>query len=480
MKESVTDKMVKFAFGTKANYSSATHSDYVYFASDAPLIHAKGMWRGVSKVALSGNNLKITVGSKDDSDNPAIVLSADLSSIATTADQRKNWDTAYNFVNGIMGSDNGVIDKWQEVVDFLAGIEGTTLQAIMKTKANAATKVFGGDGITVQEVDGNGSNPTTNPPTLGKPFRIMINNQLLNATYTQYYTKFKANEVGLITGVSTLAASDIPTLAISKISGLQAALDDKLPKSNEIVTAFPLSGGGPLNDEPTISLLYDNSTLVVDSTSHKLKVGTIAQSQVSGLSTTLAGYVPTSRTISAGNGLTGGGDLTANRTLSVKAADASVNVSSSGVKVVSAPKLTNAQTLWGNSFDGTASISGDIKFYNVLPTAYTGRGMRLTGADSFIGFSNITGNVAAGVKAFAGITLGWGATPEADTDSVRIADDTFTYKGKPIYYKGLAQFTTDVNSLISTALKPMATDFTALTNRVTVVENQLKWIEVTN
>ena len=128
MTEKPTDKLVKFAYGTKANYSSANHSNYVYFATDSPLIHSNGMWRGVSKVALSGNNLEITVGSKDDSDNPAIVLSVSLSSIATTETQRQNWDTAYNFVKSIMGTDqDSVINKWQEVVDFLAGIQDITL-----------------------------------------------------------------------------------------------------------------------------------------------------------------------------------------------------------------------------------------------------------------------------------------------------------------------------------------------------------------
>ena len=472
--EKPTDKLVKFAYGTKANYSSANHSNYVYFATDSPLIHSNGMWRGVSKVALSGNNLEITVGSKDDADNPAIVLSASLSSIATTSTQRTNWDTAYNFVKSITGTDtDGVIDKWQEIVDFLAGIKGTTLQGIMETKADKATKVFGYNGIKITKTDASG-NVQSGDATLGSSFQVSIDNQMRGGAYT----KVTVNDAGLVTVGQSLVESDIPTLSIGKISGLQAALNDKLTGSSEIGTLAPLSGGGPLNDEPTISLNYDNATLVVDSSTKKLKVGTIAQSQVSGLSTTLAGYVPTSRTITAGDGLTGGGNLTANRTLSVKAADESVNVSSSGVKVVSAPKLTTARSLWGNSFDGTASISGDIRFFDAVTAQTASRGMRLSGADSFIGFSKIMGQ--DGVGSYTGITLGWGAKPETDGASVRINDTTFTYKGHPIYYKGLAQFTTDVNSLISTALAPMATDFTALTNRVTAVEEQLKWIEVTN
>ena len=60
--------------------------------------------------------------------------------------------------------------------------------------------------------------------------------------------------------------------------------------------------------------------------------------------------------------------------------------------------------------------------------------MRLSGADSFIGFSNILGSVVDGVKAFAGITLGWGKNPETDAASVRINNSIFTYKSYPILH----------------------------------------------
>ena len=481
MAEIVTDKMVKFAFGTKANYSSAAHSDFVYFASDTPLIHAKGMWRGVSNVALSGNNLKITVGSKDDADNPAIILSADLSSIATTAAQRANWDTAYNFVESITGTDtDDVINKWQEVVDFLAGIDGTTLQAIMSTKANISTKVFGLKGsndlggIKVEAVNDSGSVMSGTSPTLGNNFRIAINNQMTAGTYS----KMTVDEFGLVTAGTSLAASDIPTLAISKISGLQTALDGKMSNSVLLDVESPLSitDSGKLSQSPTLSLNYDNATIVVDSSTHKLKVGNISVSQISDLSSSLDGFVPSARKVIAGNGLSGDGALTADVTLTVKAANATINVASDGVGVASAPMLTTARSLWGNSFDGTASISGDLKFVDDGQMSQMSHGMRIKSGEGFIGFSHIFGMDGQGN--FSGISLGWGANPEDDASSVRINARTFTYTGKPIYYKGLAQFTTDVNSLISTALAPMATDFTALTGRVTVVENQLKWIEV--
>ena len=470
--EKPTDKLVKFAYGTKANYSSANHSNYVYFATDSPLIHSNGMWRGVSKVALSGNNLEITVGSKDDSDNPAIVLSASLSSIATTSTQRANWDTAYNFVNSIMGTDqDSVINKWQEVVDFLAGIQDITLTEIMDTKADKATKVFGYNGIKIKKTNAEGS-VQSGDATLGSSFQVSIDNQMRGGAYT----KVTVNDIGLVTVGQSLVESDIPTLSIGKISGLQAALNDKVSGSNQIYTEAPLSisGEGMLKDEPTISLNYDNATIVLSS-DNKLKVGTISASQVTGLSN---GYVPNTRQVIAGNGLTGGGALSANVTLSVKANGSTINVTSNGISVLSAPKLSTARSLWGNSFDGTASIRGDIRFFEAVTDQTASRGMRLSGADSFIGFSNILGSVVDGVKAFAGITLGWGKDPETDAASMRINDKTLTYKGHPIYYKTSTDFTTDVRAIIAPELTSIANDFIAIGNRVTAVEKQLKWIEV--
>lgn len=66
--------------------------------------------------------------------------------------------------------------------------------------------------------------------------------------------------------------------------------------------------------------------------------------------------VPTSRTITAGDGLTGGGDLTANRTLAVQAADGSISVGAGGVRVGA---ISDAQhgALAGGSAHAVATTS---------------------------------------------------------------------------------------------------------------------------
>ena len=65
-----------------------------------------------------------------------------------------------------------------------------------------------------------------------------------------------------------------------------------------------------------------------------------------------------------------------------------------------------------------------------------------------------------------------------DKLGVSIEANAVKFNDKPLYYKGSTIFTTDVNSLITAALIPIAADFTAISNRVTAVENQLKWIEI--
>lgn len=474
--EKVTENLVKFAYGTKANYDVTKYADYVYFATDKPEMHAQGMWHGVSGVSLNGNTLTITCGTKNNIDGTSTyqTVTASLAAIACTATQREHWTTAYNFVNSIMGTDqDSVINKWQEVVDFLAGIQDITLTEIMDTKADKATKVFGYNGIKIKKTDASGS-VQSGDATLGSSFQVSIDNQMRGGAYT----KVTVNDAGLVTVGQSLVESDIPTLSIGKISGLQDALSDKVSISNEIYTAAPLSGGAPLNEDPIISLNYDNATLVLGS-DNKLKVGTISASQVTGLSN---GYVPNTRQVTAGNGLTGGGSLLADVTLSVKAYGSTINVSSSGISVASAPKLSTARSLWGNSFDGSGSVSGDLTFVADGLASEVSHGMRIGSTyGGFIGFSKIQGKTQPDGSIagdFTGISLGWGANPETDGASVRINDKILTYKGHPIYYKGSTDFTTGVREILAPELTSIANDFIAIGNRVTAVEKQLKWIEV--
>ena len=90
----------------------------------------------------------------------------------------------------------------------------------------------------------------------------------------------------------------------------------------------------------------------------------ILTSKIAGLDTALTGKVPTTRSVIAGNGLTGGGVLSADVTLNV-VAGSTLSVTADSVDVVSAPKWTVARTITltgdvtGTSagWDGSAPIS---------------------------------------------------------------------------------------------------------------------------
>ena len=78
--------------------------------------------------------------------------------------------------------------------------------------------------------------------------------------------------------------------------------------------------------------------------------------------------------VTAGNGLTGGG-TSGDVTLTVNPNGSTLSVTADGIAVVSAPLLTTARTLWGQSFDGSANLVGAIADV----TTVTGIDLQLVG-----------------------------------------------------------------------------------------------------
>ena len=118
--------------------------------------------------------------------------------------------------------------------------------------------------------------------------------------------------------------------------------------------------------------------------------------------------------------------------------DATIQAASFSGNAATATKLKTPQNLWGNSFDGSGIVSGDLTFVASGLTSTVSHGMRI-GSDygGFIGFSQIFGITQPNgtiVGGFTGISLGWGEDPETDSASVRINDTTFTYKSYPVLH----------------------------------------------
>ena len=122
-------------------------------------------------------------------------------------------------------------------------------------------------------------------------------------------------------------------------------------------------------------------------------IALITNNILSDSGTAIAGLVPTSRTISTTSPLTGGGDLSADRTIAIPAATASVNgyltsadwttfnskqnaltnpVTGTGT-INYLPKFTGASTLGDSNIfqtSGFANIAGNLKIESTEPQIY--------------------------------------------------------------------------------------------------------------
>ena len=324
---------VKFYTGAKASYNEATHGQGVYFCNDVPQIHANGVWTGVSNVQLTGKTLKIKIGDVWDKTSSAYVakfVSVSLADIVPNDIKIANWDTAYEFVSKIGGTDTDtVINKWQEVVDFLANISSTTdLSSLLAAKANSSVTISAGAGLT------GGGNLTENR-TLS----------LATVGTAGTYVKVTTDSYGRVTSGSK-------AIAISEVTDLQTTLNAKVPNTRKVSTKTPLKGGGALSSDLTLSLEYVSSEFKVNTSGENvglLQLNAVPLSKVTGLQTALNSKLETSN-IKAGDGL---------------------SVSISGNNVTITPSLFNggALTILTSSTDGTKGLAVDTDETTITRTS---------------------------------------------------------------------------------------------------------------
>jgi hypothetical protein len=145
-----------------------------------------------------------------------------------------------------------------------------------------------------------------------------------------------------------------------------------------------------------VSVSAGNGTVTVDNTdpaNPTVAVNAIAESQVTSLTTDLAAKAPGSRQVIAGTGLTGGGDLTADRTFAV-----SYGTSSSSAAVGNDSRITGAvqgsrQVIAGTGLTGGGALTGDV----TLTVAYgTSSTTAAVGNDSRLSNSRAPSGTAGG------------------------------------------------------------------------------------
>ena len=160
----------------------------------------------------------------------ALTAHAGNTSLHVTSSERTLWNkTAADFA-AIVGADSDqIINKWEEVVAFLdTYTEADTLANLLSNKVDKVA----GYGLSKNDFTDallsklNGIEAGANRyvhPTGGADAAI-------DDAAGRVLAGITVNALGHVTSVSskTLAAADIPTLSISKVSGLQDALDGKL------------------------------------------------------------------------------------------------------------------------------------------------------------------------------------------------------------------------------------------------------------
>lgn len=116
-----------------------------------------------------------------------------------------NWNTAYNFVTTISGSDtNKIIDRWDEIKNFLAGITGDdTLNTLLSSKLSITQLAAKSDISTIKnnalywvDTKGNASG-MTNGPFTNSPFAMLSVTNYNTETYS-YRSRLAFNDLGEI------------------------------------------------------------------------------------------------------------------------------------------------------------------------------------------------------------------------------------------------------------------------------------------
>ena len=353
---------------TAADLGALTTHQIIYSLTIQKNGTAVGTYSPASKAA--------TIDISDVASASALSSHTGNSTIHITAAERTKWNTTSSSLDSIMGTDSDtIINKWEEVVAFLdTYTEADTLANLLSNKADKTIKISAGTGLS-----GGGDLSANRTLSLAA-----------SGVTAGIYPKVTVDTYGRVTSGTTLSMNDIPALSISKITGLQAELDNKLNEADfasyfatemakwfvrdltnkgiypaeyngenvglysktyvsalgvsnttgstgganalyELVDVLPNSDNTGVQGAAKGSLLsYDGthwvavaqSSVVPDLTGYVTEAWVNAKdyATVSAMNTALSNKAGKTIKISAGTGLSGGGDLSSNRTLSLKPA----------------------------------------------------------------------------------------------------------------------------------------------------------------
>jgi hypothetical protein len=197
--------------------------------------------------------------------------------------------------------------------------------------AGAVTSVTAGTGLTGGNITSSG--------TIAADFAASGSataNKVVEATDSRLSNARTPTTHGSSHGVSGSDAIPADGLAQSQVANLTTDLAAKVPSTRQVIAGTGLGGGGALSADVTLTAVYGTSSTTAcvgndarlsnprtpeaHANTHQAAGSdplTLSQSQITNLVTDLAAKALSSTQVIAGTGLTGGGDLTANRTLAV-------------------------------------------------------------------------------------------------------------------------------------------------------------------
>lgn len=205
-------------------------------------------------------------------------------------------------------------------------------------------------------------------------------------------------------------ATTIPQITVDQqgritlAAGVAVSFSGYVPTSRTLTAGTGLSGGGDLSANRTFDLA--NTTVTPATYGDATNVAQITVDQQGRITAavnvpvTAAGFVPTSRTLTAGTGLTGGGDLSANRTFDL--ANTAVAAASYGGAATVATFTVDAQ--------GRLTLAADVAIA-IANTAVSGLGTMSTQNSGSV---SITGGSITGITDLAVADGGTGASNASD------------------------------------------------------------------
>lgn len=189
----------------------------------APTTYAEGM---VYYDNSTANNTKGRAVLRSTDSWKALAFITDLDSYVLTttynglSDTVGKIDTRLKSVETIFETDNdGTINKWNEVVAFLAGIEGDNLDSMLDTFALKATSITAGTGLTgTIKLDGTGTFALATVGTADTYYKVTTD------AYGRVTSGVKTLEISDVTGLSTRLSGIDTTVAghTTSIATLQA------------------------------------------------------------------------------------------------------------------------------------------------------------------------------------------------------------------------------------------------------------------